>query len=185
MAQAWQINSIVLLNLSIGEGMKKYNNGQHLGRFMYWITLRKNKNPTYIGPSCSVSALWKLKLSVNHSVAAISMIEPQLDMAKWWSKRSMFPHSLPRCGWIGMGTTSFYLGISYVHFVPKWLSVIRRAPKYQYQHFQSCPKYHSKSLKKACGFKYLIVWLFAYYYDGWELRNSANKANISESFLFW
>ena len=95
-----------------------------------------------------------------HSVESPSMVDPQWNIWYWGSKRNLHTvcWSAVGCEW---GTTSVYLGITYVCFIPSRLPVFAVEPQYLLQDFLFLSKVsfelHIQNLQKiSCWFK---IWM--------------------------
>ena len=95
-----------------------------------------------------------------HSVESPSMVDPQWDIWYWGSKWNLHTvcWSAVGCEW---GTTSVYVGITYVCFVPSRLPVFAVESQYLLQDFLFLSKVsfegHIQNLQKiSCWFK---IWM--------------------------
>ena len=77
---------------------------------------------------------WLCRRFRHHSVESPSMVDPQWNIWYWGSKWNL--HTVcwdaVGCEW---GTTSVYLGITYVYFIPSRLPVFTVEPQYRHQDF--------------------------------------------------
>ena len=95
-----------------------------------------------------------------HSVESPSMVDPQWNIWYWGSKWNLHTvcWSAVGCKW---GTTSVYVGITYVCFIPSRLPVFAVEPQYLLQYFLFLSKVsfelHIQNLQKiSCWFK---IWM--------------------------
>ena len=109
---------------------------------------------------CLLSCLIRRRWKIIHSVESPSMVDPQWDMWYWGSKWNLHTvcWSAVGCEW---GTTSVYVGITYVCFVPSRLPVFAVEPQYLLQDFLFLSKVsfegHIQNLQKiSCWFK---IWM--------------------------
>ena len=75
-----------------------------------------------------------------------------------------FEHSLLRCGWLWIGTTSVYLGVTHVCFIPSRRPVFAVKPQYQKRYFLFLLKVsfegHTQNLQNnSCWFKIWMVFV--------------------------
>ena len=92
-----------------------------------------------------------------HSVENPNMVDPQWNIL-YWKSRCIFPHSLwgvVGCEW---ATTSVYIAITYICFIPRIRFVFAVGPQYQHKIFLLMGTIsfegHKQNLKKIpCRFK--------------------------------